>query len=867
MSHRGRWLLPCVLAPWFAAGAFSQTPQPPTEPPDCSPAVADTVGLRTAKAKLYYAVVGRAIANGFNRQLGPDAHKLQAVCSEGSSENVQKLSEEKEWKNVPFAIVQSDVAHAAWYGHPRLEKCPERDHPPASESSELFVCSSSNRHCARPALITPLYVEAIHVLIRPHLNISTLQDLKDREVWAGNLGSGARFSAERILSAAGVKYCQVTFIEKNPERNNQEISQSDAFDLLGEMKIDAMIFSGPVPTHPLEDALDKFPEIHFYSFPYDLVQKLTGDESYTEALIRAEDYGKSQPTLTVGVEALLLTNDRVAWEQVRPLADYIHSNGSDLRATLRDLLETQKATDHDHEIDSLTEDPQTFLRRLNRWHDFKSKSSIQAKVKKAAASGSAGEKIYLTYDEKEALKDYMENEEAHDGVARLALLDLPTPDSLVPDFYAGDPAIREYFSRQRSTMWKRQLMIVLATCFLVLVGLFVWMRRKLHRILVRHPDVVLATMATFLAWALGSFLLYHYEALVNQDFSPWWKSFGSILFYFVPFVGRTALTPNGQTTILVLKWLGVFLVGGFLSPLVRRLLTADVVAPFISWLQGRPLMQKDIAGHIVIINWDERGREIVHRLMAIPGNADRSVVVVTVERVDFTDDDLLREVISVVCDATQLQCLEKARIPFAHSVTILSAWKPSDPNDRRRSVDPDVADTKTIQSLQAIRDLCAAQEPPAHPAVTAEIRSASNRREAERVGRDLIQLEVVCVDSLGNDVLIQSALNPGVATLYAHLTGTTGNGAPDGMEMSRIPVPREFLGKSFGEMLDYFSSLRRSHCPPSIPIGVCRASQVFLNPSDEKVGRMQEGDMLFVIAERRTTGKSPAPPAARATGA
>jgi hypothetical protein len=80
MSHRGRWLLPCVLAPWFAAGAFSQTPQPSTgEPPDGSPAVADTVGLRTAKSKLYYAVVGRAIANGFNRQLGPDAIPI-GVC-------------------------------------------------------------------------------------------------------------------------------------------------------------------------------------------------------------------------------------------------------------------------------------------------------------------------------------------------------------------------------------------------------------------------------------------------------------------------------------------------------------------------------------------------------------------------------------------------------------------------------------------------------------------------------------------------------------------------------------------------------------------------------------------------------------------
>jgi TRAP-type uncharacterized transport system substrate-binding protein len=827
--------------------------------------VADGVGLRTAKAKLYYAVVGRAIADGYNKQSGRDAPKLQAVCSQGSSENVQKLSED--WKNVPFAIVQSDVAHAAWYAHPRQEKCPERDHPPVSESTELLVCSPSNGRCARPALITPLYVEAIHVLIRPHLNISGLQDLKDRRVWAGNLGSGARFSAERILSAAGVKYCQVTFAEKNPERSDEEISQSEAFDLLGKMKIDAMIFSGPVPTHPLEDALDKFPEIHFYSFPYELVQKLTGDESYTEALIRAEDYGKSEPTLTVGVEALLLTNDRAAPAQVLSLADYIHSNGSDLRATLRDLLETQKAKEHDDEIERLTQDPQTFLRRLDRWHDFKSKSSIQAKVQKAATTGSAGEKLYLTYDEKEALKDYMEYEEANDGVARLPLLDLPTPDALVPDFYAGDPAIGRYFSRQRSTLWKRQLITVLTSCFLVLVSLFVWMRRKLHRILVRHSDVVLATIATFLAWALGSFLLYHYEAFVNQDFSPWWKSFGTIVLYFIPFVGRTALTPNGQTTILVLKWLGVFLVGGFLSPLIRRLLAADVVAPFISWLQGRPLMQKDIAGHIVIINWDERGREIVHRLMAIPGNADRGVVVVTPGRVDFTDDDLMREVISVVCDTTQLQCLEKARISFARSVTILSAWKPSDPNDRRRSVDRDVADTKTIQLLRGIRDLCAAQEPPAHPSVTAEIRSASNRREAEHVGRDVIQLEVVCVDALGDDVLIQSVLNPGVATLFAHLIGSTGNGVPNVTEMSRIQVPREFLGKSFAEMLGYFSSLSRSHCPPSIPIGVCRASQVFVNPSDEKVGRIQEGDMLFVITERRTTGNSPAPLAAGASGA
>ena len=119
----------------------------------------------------------------------------------------------------------------------------------------------------------------------------------------------------------------------------------------------------------------------------------------------------------------------------------------------------------------------------------------------------------------------------------------------------------------------------------------------------------------------------------------------------------------------------------------------------------------------------------------------------------------------------------------------------------------------------------------------------------------------MCVNKLGNDVLIQSASNPGVATVYSHLTSATGNGIPSDTEMSRMPVPRELLNKSFSDTLDYFFGLRRGHCPASIPVGVCRASQIFINPSDEKLGGLQEGDALFVITERRTREK------ARAAGA
>ena len=866
-----RWFLACVLVLLLASAGLAQSSQPTTTERDCSQHDEKKLELRTAKFGLYYDLVGRAIAQSFNRfkeEKRSAIPPIEAVCGKGSAENIQMLSENAH--PIPFAIVQSDVAHAAWYRHPRMEKCPGQTQARESPLSDLFVCQRSNPHCTRstkPVVITPLYVEAMHILIRPHLNISSLQDLKGRNVWAGGEGSGVRFSAERILSAAGVPFCSVISPQRGEGLGVRELSQEEGLQQLGEMKIDAVFLTGPVPTHQIEDALDRFPEIHFYSLPYDLVQKLTSDESYTEALIRTEDYGRPDSTLTVGVEALLMTNENADRQAVVALAEFIHNDSPALRENLRDILETRKANDHTKEIDSLIDDPQTLLNRLGRWHYFKSKPAIARKVREALDAPSGSNGLHLTYEEKEALKDYMEYEEAHDGVARLPLLNLPTPDALVPDFYSGDPAVQKYFSHPRGTAWKRQLAFVVGACLILLTSLFVWMRRKLHCVLVRHPDAVLVAVATVLAWALGSYFLYHYEALVNEDFHPLWKSFGTIFLYFIPFFGKTALTPNGQLTIQVLKWLGLFLVGGFFSPLIRKVMAADLRGPFIAWLQGRPLMQKDITGHIVIINWDDRGREIVRQLRTAPGGGERVVVVLTTERVDFADDDWLGDVITIIGDSAQGECLEKARISFADSVTILSAWKSSDQHDRRRSVDRDVADTKTIQTLRAIRDLCAGQDPPPRLAVTAEIRSSSNRREAEHAAGDIFQLEVVCVDAFANDVLVQSALGPGLATLYSHLMCTAGNGTPNDTEVSRTTVPRELMGKAFGDVLDYFSSMRRNRSIASIPVGVCRSSQVFVNPADEKLGRLQEGDVLFVITERRLAGKSLATPATRANGA
>jgi Castor and Pollux, part of voltage-gated ion channel len=150
--------------------------------------------------------------------------------------------------------------------------------------------------------------------------------------------------------------------------------------------------------------------------------------------------------------------------------------------------------------------------------------------------------------------------------------------------------------------------------------------------------------------------------------------------------------------------------------------------------------------------------------------------------------------------------------------------------------------------LHTIRNLLSRHVLPHRLAVTAEIRSSGNRLEAESAGGHGMQLEIVCVDALGDDILIQSALNPGLAKLYARLMSVADTRAPNDMEISGMKVPPELLGKSFGDILASFARSRRQG-PATIPIAVCRDSRVFVNPSDAELGPLQQEDIVFVITE------------------
>src|SRR5580704_12103327 len=103
-----RCLLVSVLACFCAATAPSQAAQTPTTEPDHPAHEKPSLRLKTATPGLYYDEVGRAIAKSFNNSKPSEIPRIEVVSSRGSAENIQTLGE----NTIPFAIVQSDVAHA-----------------------------------------------------------------------------------------------------------------------------------------------------------------------------------------------------------------------------------------------------------------------------------------------------------------------------------------------------------------------------------------------------------------------------------------------------------------------------------------------------------------------------------------------------------------------------------------------------------------------------------------------------------------------------------------------------------------------------------------------------------------------------------
>lgn len=203
------------------------------------------------------------------------AHKagveIRVLPSEGSRQNLAWLAA----GHADLALTQSDIAWDAYSGR-----------------------GGFPRPVKSLRAITPLYTEAVHILIHRTLYIHRLEDLRGKRVAVGPAGSGTEANAIQLLGAAGLTLDEVAA---------RHLSVEDAMADLRRGELDAAFVTSGVPSaavtgvladgsasllEPDRDLLERLREV----FPFFLTKN-----------IEPTDYPHlGEQVTTAGVQALLV---------------------------------------------------------------------------------------------------------------------------------------------------------------------------------------------------------------------------------------------------------------------------------------------------------------------------------------------------------------------------------------------------------------------------------------------------------------------------------------------------------------------------------------------------------------------------------
>lgn len=357
--HLKLWLFAVLVSAFQSAHGEPESPLPPFDGVCHSGTTHSYHALLTGTEDGYYYKVGRAIALVAYEQCKQGLSPCVYVCAEPRKQTLNNFHGLAK-NEADFAIVQGDVAHDAWFGHP------------LSEKSEKKI---DGRHVK---LVTPLYVEAVHILLRPHLNITTLEGLRGKRVWLGPSESSTEYTARRVLRSAGLNPnppgCEnfehepdehdamvVTCIKDSAiEKPGKPLFESALVEL-NSGRIDALFKIAPVPSKDIRDTLlpsragpgeasesastesNLRSDFQLLPFDYSLAHQYaqSGNGGYVEKLIQTHAYQQEQSALTIGVPAFLLTRLE-ADQDVARLAQLVRENRKSIEARVAGLIQEEE---------------------------------------------------------------------------------------------------------------------------------------------------------------------------------------------------------------------------------------------------------------------------------------------------------------------------------------------------------------------------------------------------------------------------------------------------------------------------------------------------------------------------------------------
>jgi len=249
----------------------------------------DQVRMATGGSTGTYYAFGSAVGQILGEKTGISI----TVQSTGASKaNIQLI----EAGEVELAIVQNDVMDYAWRG------------------VDLF----NGEKITSFASMAGLYAEVCQIVVNPASGITTVADLRGKNVSVGDAGSGVEFNARQILEAYGITFDQI---------GKQNLSFGASADALRDNKIDAFFCVAGSPTPAIIDLAtgkdikildidDAHAAMLINNYPF-----------YTKYPIPAGSYrGQSAAVQTVAVKATFIVSSKLSEDTVYKLTKSLFEN-------------------------------------------------------------------------------------------------------------------------------------------------------------------------------------------------------------------------------------------------------------------------------------------------------------------------------------------------------------------------------------------------------------------------------------------------------------------------------------------------------------------------------------------------------------
>ncbi len=648
---------------------------------------------------------------------GP-ALNLHACASDGSEENAGLLRN----REVQYALLQTSTVHDQL----RLSKGEQQ---------------TSTNMASQIKLITKLYSEKLHIFVRPHSYIASPADLKDRHVrvWLGPPGSGTAATAKEALKASGFdlpaevaarpgqapppQAAEIPPTAHEPTFFTAEMSWKEAERQLllepAQSGIDAFFRVTSVPRNSNSAGLpnelsqptavkDCRERLHFETAPVQgrelqadsklppkpdfktlfdgdarlvglsspVLDRISEDEVYVRTVIRGGSYGeRQQGVLTIGTPALLATGDGTSKKEVEELLGAIASH----------------------------------------------QDKIEKKI-----GGVDLDLLNSQFSNKGVFRDSV-----HEG-AKKHLLTQTLPV---------------------------EVLILAGMALITVIWLAHRYQQRIRRMLAAQAYMILLAVILASVWLFCAGLRERIEGPFNSDFGTLWGSGRTMLLFIIGHQeAHRPLTRQGE----IITWIALvsiaMIMGWLQSDVVKSWVRrgADRLADFIQrvspkhttqWLSSAALWirrtlrrtardQAKSSRPIVILNWDERGPGLLRELRAQKTTHEQEFIVIPSVAPDPPLEAMFPRVRTIVGDPGSIETLRKAEVPKAAAITILSSWHPADPQDRRRKLDPDVADAKTLLAIWKISSLCKESDRPSRPPIRAEILLEKNVAEVRKAGLD-----------------------------------------------------------------------------------------------------------------------------------